>query len=44
MQPSNARVAKMKGGHTHLAPKAEHAVDLDTGAGPAGLGSHILQN
>src|ERR1022692_1903101 len=28
----DARVAKMKDGRTHLAPKAEHAVDLDTGA------------
>jgi transposase len=32
MQPSNARVAKMKDGRRHLAHKAEHAVDLDTGA------------
>ena len=28
----DARVAKMKDGSTHLAHKAEHAVDLDTGA------------
>ena len=28
----DARVAKMKHGSTHLAHKAEHAVDLDTGA------------
>jgi len=28
----DARVTKMKGGRTHLAHKAEHAVDLDTGA------------
>ena len=28
----DARVAKMKDGRTHLAPKAEHAVDLETGA------------
>jgi len=28
----DARVAKMKDGRTHLAHKAEHAVDLDTGA------------
>jgi transposase len=28
----DARVAKMKNGSTHLAHKAEHAVDLDTGA------------
>ena len=28
----DARIAKMKDGRTHLAPKAEHAVDLDTGA------------
>src|SRR5256886_5241989 len=28
----DARIAKMKGGRTHLAHKAEHAVDLDTGA------------
>src|SRR5271167_1989709 len=28
----DARVAKMKDGHTHLAHKAEHAVDLDPGA------------
>jgi transposase len=29
---SDARVTKMKDGRTHLAHKAEHAVDLDTGA------------
>ena len=29
---ADARVAKMKDGRTHLAHKAEHAVDLDTGA------------
>jgi hypothetical protein len=28
----NARIAKMNDGRTHLAHKAEHAVDLDTGA------------
>src|SRR6266481_5117941 len=28
----DAKVAKMKDGRTHLAHKAEHAVDLDTGA------------
>src|SRR6266699_5617170 len=28
----DARVAKMKDGRTHLAHKAEHAVDVDTGA------------
>ena len=28
----DARMAKMKDGRTHLAHKAEHAVDLDTGA------------
>src|SRR6201993_4762543 len=28
----DARVAKMKDGSTHMAHKAEHAVDLDTGA------------
>jgi transposase len=28
----DARVAKMKDGRTHLAHKAEHAVDMDTGA------------
>jgi transposase len=28
----DARIAKMKDGRTHLAHKAEHAVDLDTGA------------
>jgi transposase len=27
-----AKVAKMKDGRTHLAHKAEHAVDLETGA------------
>src|ERR1039457_4399091 len=27
-----ARIAKMKDGRTHLAHKAEHAVDLDSGA------------
>ena len=29
---SDARVTKMKDGRTHLAHKAEHAVDLDSGA------------
>ena len=29
---ADARVAKMKDGSTHLAHKAEHAVDMDTGA------------
>jgi transposase len=29
---SDAKVTKMKDGRTHLAHKAEHAVDLDTGA------------
>jgi hypothetical protein len=28
----DAKIAKMKDGRTHLAHKAEHAVDLDTGA------------
>src|SRR5262249_61668032 len=28
----DARIAKRKDGRTHLAHKAEHAVDLDTGA------------
>ena len=28
----DARIAKMKDGRTHLAHKAEHAVDLDSGA------------
>ena len=28
----DAKVTKMKDGRTHLAHKAEHAVDLDTGA------------
>jgi transposase len=34
MSPSDpdARIAKMKDGTTHLAHKAEHAVDLETGA------------
>ena len=31
-QIADARIAKMKDGRTHLAHKAEHAVDLDTGA------------
>ena len=31
-QDPDARIAKMKDGRTHLAHKAEHAVDLDTGA------------
>ena len=31
----DARIAKMKDGSTHLAHKAEHAVDLDTGAAMA---------
>ena len=28
----DARITKMKDGRTHLAHKAEHAVDLETGA------------
>lgn len=28
----DARIAKMKEGRTHLAHKAEHGIDLDTGA------------
>lgn len=28
----DSRITKMKDGRTHLAPRAEHAVDLDTGA------------
>ncbi len=34
MSPSDpdARITKMKDGRTHLAHKAEHAVDLTTGA------------
>ena len=28
----DAKITKMKDGRTHLAHKAEHAVDLDTGA------------
>jgi len=28
----DAKIAKMKDGRTHLAHKAEHAVDLETGA------------
>jgi len=28
----DARIAKMKDGRTHLAHKAEHAVDMETGA------------
>src|ERR1700730_3735145 len=34
MSPSDpdARITKMKDGSTHLAHKAEHAVDMDTGA------------
>ena len=31
-QDPDAKVAKMKDGRTHLAYKAEHGVDLDTGA------------
>jgi len=31
-QDPDARITKMKDGRTHLAHKAEHAVDLDTGA------------
>lgn len=31
-QDPDSRIAKMKDGRTHLAHKAEHAVDLDTGA------------
>jgi hypothetical protein len=29
------QITKMKGGRTHQAPKAEHAVDLETRAVPA---------
>ena len=32
---TDARITKMKDGRTHLAHKAEHAVDLDTGAAAA---------
>jgi transposase len=28
----DARIAKMKDGRTHMAYKAEHAVDMETGA------------
>jgi len=28
----DAKITKMKDGSTHLAHKAEHAVDMDTGA------------
>ena len=35
----DAKVAKMKDGRTHLAHKAEHAIDLDTGA----IGAVTLQ-
>jgi|SRR5579871_5405598 len=31
----DARITKMKDGRTHLAHKAEHAVDMETGAMPA---------
>ena len=31
-QDPDAKIAKMKDGRTHLAHKAEHGVDLDTGA------------
>ena len=31
-QDPDAKVAKMKDGRTHLAHKAEHGVDMDTGA------------
>eukprot|EP00456_Euglypha_rotunda_P003418 TRINITY_DN105970_c0_g1_i6.p1 TRINITY_DN105970_c0_g1~~TRINITY_DN105970_c0_g1_i6.p1 ORF type:complete len:115 (+),score=33.64 TRINITY_DN105970_c0_g1_i6:176-520(+) len=31
-QDPDAKITKMKDGSTHLAHKAEHAVDLDTGA------------
>src|SRR5512138_491847 len=31
-QDADARITKMKDGSTHLAHKAEHAVDMDTGA------------
>ena len=31
-QDGDARIARMKDGRTHLAHKAEHAVDLETGA------------
>src|SRR6266849_4090893 len=31
-QDADARITKMKDGRTHLAHKAEHAVDLETGA------------
>ena len=32
MQDPDAKIAKMKDGRTHLAHKAEHGVDLETGA------------
>src|SRR5260221_6781080 len=35
-QDEDARIAKMKDGSTHLAHKAEHAVDMDSGAILAG--------
>ena len=31
-QDPDAKIAKMKDGRTHLAHKAEHGVDMDTGA------------
>ena len=31
-QDTDAKIAKMKDGRTHLAHKAEHGVDLETGA------------
>ena len=41
----DAKITKMKDGRTHLAHKAEHAVDLETGAGASrrsgsGVGLH----
>jgi transposase len=38
----DARIAKMKDGRTHLAHKAEHAVDLDTGAVRGGYAARRL--
>jgi transposase len=35
----DAQITKMKDGRTHLAHKAEHAVDLETGANRRGHGA-----
>ena len=40
---SDARITRMKDGRTHLAYKAEHAVDMGTGAGSGERDSVVLE-